>query len=157
MAPGVNRHPALVLVRHLDTSAVSTVLNPDAVPGAFPGFLPQVCSGSERGCGTQLEAMAVAQEACVNENTRAIAAAIVGAVIGGVAGYLFLTERGRTLRRRQIEPALEDLARELSGFSATLQKATGIASEGWKLLVETLGEGDARSPRYEHPHQSSPF
>jgi hypothetical protein len=101
--------------------------------------------------------MAVAQEACVNENTRAIAAAIVGAVIGGVAGYLFLTERGRTLRRRQIEPALEELARELSGFSATLQKATGIASEGWKLLVETLGEGDARSPRYEHPHQSSPF
>jgi hypothetical protein len=58
--------------------------------------------------------------------------------------------------RRQIEPALEDLARELSGFSATLQKATGIASEGWKLLVETLGEGDDRSPRYEH-HQSSPF
>jgi gas vesicle protein len=93
----------------------------------------------------------------VNENTRAMAAAIVGAIIGGIAGYLFLTENGRTLRRRQIEPALEDLARELSGFSATLQKATGIASEGWKLLGEALGEGDSRSPRYGAPRQTSPF
>jgi gas vesicle protein len=93
----------------------------------------------------------------VSENTRAMLAAIVGAVIGGVAGYLFLTENGRTLRRRQIEPALEDLARELSGFTATLQKATGIASEGWKLLVEALGEGDARSSKYGNPHQTAPF
>jgi hypothetical protein len=85
-----------------------------------------------------------------------MAAAIVGAVIGGIAGYLFLTENGRTLRRRQIEPALEDLARELSGFSATLQKATGLASEGWKLLGDALGEGDNRS-RYGNPHQTSPF
>jgi len=93
----------------------------------------------------------------VNENTRAMVAAIVGAVIGGVAGYLFLTENGRTLRRRQIEPALEDLARELSGFSATLQKATGIASEGWKLIGDALGEGDGRSSRYGNPHQTAPF
>jgi gas vesicle protein len=101
--------------------------------------------------------MARAEEACVSENTKAMAAAIVGAVIGGVAGYLFLTENGRTLRRRQIEPALEDLARELSGFSATLQKATGIASEGWKLIGDALGEGDARSQRYGGPHQTAPF
>jgi gas vesicle protein len=93
----------------------------------------------------------------VNENTRAMAAAIVGAVIGGVAGYLFLTENGRTLRRRQIEPALEDLARELSGFSATLQKATGIASEGWKLIGDVLGEVDGRSSRYGSSHQTTPF
>jgi gas vesicle protein len=93
----------------------------------------------------------------VNENARAMAAAIVGAVIGGIAGYLFLTENGRTLRRQQIEPALEDLARELSGFSATLQKATGLASEGWKLLGDALGEGDNRSARYGNPHQTSPF
>jgi hypothetical protein len=93
----------------------------------------------------------------VNENTRAMVAAIVGAVIGGVAGYLFLTENGRTLRRRQIEPALEDLARELSGFSATLQKATGIASEGWKLLGDALGDGDARSSKYGNPRQTAPF
>ena len=93
----------------------------------------------------------------MNENTKAMAAAIVGAVIGGIAGYLFLTEKGRTLRRRQIEPALEELARELSGFSATLQKATGIASEGWKLLGDALGEGDDRAPRYGNPRQTSPF
>ena len=93
----------------------------------------------------------------MNENTRAMAAAIVGAIIGGVAGYLFLTENGRTLRRRQIEPALEDLARELSGFSATLQKATGIASEGWKLIGDVLGEVEGRSSRYGSPRQTAPF
>jgi gas vesicle protein len=93
----------------------------------------------------------------VNENSRAMLAAILGAVIGGVAGYLFLTENGRMLRRRQIEPALEDLARELSSFSATVQKATGIASEGWKLIGDALGEADDRSSRYGNPRQTSPF
>ena len=42
------------------------------------------------------------------DNSRALVASCVGAVIGGMAGYLLFTEHGRTLRR-QIEPALEDL------------------------------------------------
>jgi gas vesicle protein len=45
-------------------------------------------------------------------NSRELAATLVGAVIGGVAGYLFFTDRGRSLRR-QIEPALDDFSREL--------------------------------------------
>jgi gas vesicle protein len=96
------------------------------------------------------------QEARVNENSRAVAAAIVGAVIGGVVGYLFLTERGRTLRR-QMEPTLDDLARELNSFRATVQKASGIASEGWKLIGEALGEVSDRSPRYGSLNPTSPF
>ena len=36
-----------------------------------------------------------------------------------LAGYLFFTDRGRALRR-QIEPALEDFARELSSFRGTV-------------------------------------
>src|SRR5690349_5866878 len=48
-------------------------------------------------------------EARVRDNSRAIAATMVGAVVGGMAGYLFFTEHGRFLRR-QIEPALEDIA-----------------------------------------------
>jgi len=73
-------------------------------------------------------------------NSRVIAATIVGAVIGGVAGYLFFTERGRSVRR-QIEPALEDFSRELMSFRSTAQKAAGLANEGWKLLNDTLGQG----------------
>ena len=78
---------------------------------------------------------------------RAIAATLVGAVIGGMAGYLFFTDRGRELRR-QIEPALDDIARELNSFRGTVQRAAGVASEGWKLLNDTLGDGGHQPPRY---------
>ena len=69
------------------------------------------------------------------DNSRAIAASLAGAVIGGVAGYLFFTQHGRTLRR-QIEPALDDVAREFNGFRSTVQKAAGMASEGWNMLKD---------------------
>jgi gas vesicle protein len=89
------------------------------------------------------------------DNSRAFAATLVGAVVGGMAGYLFFTDHGRRLRR-QIEPALDDFARELMSFRATVQKAAGVASEGWKLLNDALGEGN-QPPRYASPHQTSPF
>jgi gas vesicle protein len=87
---------------------------------------------------------------------RAVAATLVGAVIGGMAGYLFFTDRGRELRR-QIEPALDDIARELNSFRGTVQRAAGVASEGWKLLNDTLGDGGHQPPRYPGSHQTSPF
>jgi gas vesicle protein len=90
------------------------------------------------------------------DNSRAVAATVVGAVLGGVAGYLFFTEHGRSLRR-QIEPALDDFARELMSFRATVQKAAMVANEGWKLVNDALGEGGHQAPRYAGPPQSSPF
>ena len=89
------------------------------------------------------------------DNSRAVAATLVGAVIGGMAGYLFFTEHGRSLRR-QLEPALEYFSRELMSFRSTVQKAAGVANEGWKLLNDALGEG-GQPPRYAAPRQSSPF
>jgi gas vesicle protein len=87
-------------------------------------------------------------------NSREMMATLVGAVIGGIAGYLFFTERGRSIRR-QIEPALEDFSRELMSFRTTVQKASGVASEGWKLLNDALGES-APPPRFPG-RQTSPF
>jgi hypothetical protein len=89
-------------------------------------------------------------------NSRVITATAVGAVIGGWAGYLFFTEQGRNARRR-FEPALEDFARELMSFRATVQKAAGVANEGWKLLNDALGESGGQPPRYPGAHQTSPF
>jgi len=81
----------------------------------------------------------------------------VGAVIGGLAGYMFFTERGRSIRR-SIEPTLDDLRRELVQFRATMQKAAGVANEGWDMLNETLGSVGGRQPRrVASAHQTSPF
>ena len=87
-------------------------------------------------------------------NSRELAATLVGAVIGGVAGYLFFTERGRSMRR-QIEPALEDFSRELMSFRTTVQKAAGVASEGWQLLNDALGDTET-VPKFPG-RQTSPF
>jgi gas vesicle protein len=92
----------------------------------------------------------------VNDNSRAVTATVVGAVVGGIAGYLFFTDSGRALRR-QVEPALDDIARELNSFRSTVEKAAGVASESWKVLNEALGEGSERVSHYSNPHQSSPF
>ena len=91
----------------------------------------------------------------MNDNSRAVAATIAGAVIGALAGYVLFTERGRAVRQ-QFEPALDNFVRELNSFRQTVEKAAGAASEGWKLLNETMDSGSQRS-RYPSVHQTSPF
>ena len=93
----------------------------------------------------------------MDTSSRAIVATLTGAVAGGIAGYLLFTEHGRGLRR-QFEPALDDFVRELHSFRGTVQRAAGVANEGWKLLNDALGEGGQEPPRYPNaPHQTSPF
>ena len=93
----------------------------------------------------------------MNDYSHTMAATCACAVIGGVVGYLFFTTGGRTLRR-QLEPAIEDLARELEGFRTTVHKAAGVANEGWKLLNEmSSAVGDEAPRRYPTTHQTSPF
>jgi hypothetical protein len=103
--------------------------------------------------GIQLE-VSFAEEARVNGNSRFWAATLGGAVVGAIAGYMFFTEDGRTFRR-QLEPMLDDVMREMNSFRHTVEKAAHVAGEGWKLLNEALGEADR--PRYVAPHQSTPF
>jgi hypothetical protein len=80
---------------------------------------------------------------------------VTGAVIGGIAGYLFFTDRGRAIRR-QLEPALDDAMRELNGFRATFEKAAGVASEGWKLLNDAM-EPSPGHRQFSTQSQRSPF
>ena len=94
----------------------------------------------------------------MNDSERGLAAAVVGAVVGGIAGYLLFTERGRNLRRR-LEPALEDFAHELGELRGTVTRAMGVASQGWQVLNEAMGERDGRDERPAFPahRQSNPF
>jgi gas vesicle protein len=78
------------------------------------------------------------KEADVDERSRVLMATLIGAVIGGVWGWLYMTESGRRLRD-QIEPKLEDFVNELTRVRGTVDKARSAANEGWRSLNEITG------------------
>jgi hypothetical protein len=86
---------------------------------------------------------------------QAVAATMVGAVLGGLAGFLFFTDRGRAMRR-QIEPALEDFVRELSSLRGSVQRAADVATESWRFLNDVVRDPAQPSRRYPGG-QTSPF
>jgi hypothetical protein len=88
--------------------------------------------------GRPEEAVCVIKEAAVDERARVLAATFIGAVVGGVWGWLYLTENGRRVRD-QIEPKLDDFLGELTRVRGTVQKARTAASEGWRSLGEMTG------------------
>ena len=61
--------------------------------------------------------------------------AVMGALIGAAAGYLFFTERGRTLRDN-MEPMVDDLRREFLKFQQTAQKLGDMANQGMRVYHE---------------------
>jgi hypothetical protein len=65
-------------------------------------------------------------------------ATFLGAVIGGVWGWLYLTQQGRRVRD-QIEPKLDDFLLELTRARGTVEKARSAANEGWRSLSDIAG------------------
>jgi hypothetical protein len=80
----------------------------------------------------------------VNEQSRVMASAIVGALVGTAVGYLFFTNRGKVFRDR-IEPTIDDLRREFGRFQRTLEKVGGVAAEGMRVVQE-FNAARAQSP-----------
>lgn len=74
----------------------------------------------------------------MDERSRVLMATFMGAVIGGVWGWLYLTESGRRIRD-QIEPKLDDFVKELTRVRGTVDKARTAANEGWRSLNEMTG------------------
>jgi hypothetical protein len=75
------------------------------------------------------------KEAIVDERSRVLTATVIGAVAGGVWGWLYLTEQGRRIRD-QIEPKLDDFIGEISRVRGTVEKARAAADEGWRSLSD---------------------
>ncbi len=76
----------------------------------------------------------------MDERSRVLAATVIGAVAGGVWGWLYLTANGRRVRS-QIEPKLDDFMRELANVRNTVAKARTAADEGFRSLNEIAGGG----------------
>lgn len=71
----------------------------------------------------------------MNERTAVTLGAVIGAVVGGAASYLFFTERGQVLRDR-LEPAVDDLRREFGRFQGTIQQVGRMANDGMRVVQE---------------------
>lgn len=83
------------------------------------------------------------KEADVDERSRVLMATFLGAVVGGVWGWLYMTESGRRVRN-QIEPKLDDFMNELTRMRGTVEKARSAANEGWRSLSDITGGGQGR-------------
>jgi hypothetical protein len=74
----------------------------------------------------------------VDERSKVLVATCLGAVVGGVWGWLYMTEKGRRVRD-QIEPKLDDLMHELTRVRGAVEKARSVANEGWRSLSDVAG------------------
>lgn len=82
----------------------------------------------------------------MDDRSRVLLAAVVGAAVGAAWGYLYLTAAGVRLRA-QMEPKLDDFMVELRRMRGTIEKARAAADEGWRSLGDltgSQGRGGAR-------------
>jgi hypothetical protein len=71
----------------------------------------------------------------VDDRSRVLLSVCLGAIAGGLGGYLFLTEDGRRVRER-LEPGMDDLLREMRHLKSAVEKARLAAQEGWAAIED---------------------
>ena len=80
----------------------------------------------------------------MDEQSRVLLSTLLGAALGGLAGYLYLTEQGRHVRA-QIDPTLDGIVAELERARVTADKVREVAREGQLTLNDLVGEDRARA------------
>lgn len=68
---------------------------------------------------------------------------VVGAVVGGVAGYLYLTESGQRLRE-DLEPRIGELAERAEAIRASARRIQQAGVESLRTLQEVADRPSAR-------------
>lgn len=86
----------------------------------------------------------------MDDRTKVLLASLVGAVAGGVLGYMYLTEDGRRLRGR-VEPQIDDFVSEVRRLKRAVEKARAAADEGWRTLQEVTGREPRLDATASHP------
>ena len=91
----------------------------------------------------------------MDERSQVLAATLLGAVAGGLVGFLYLTDRGRKVRD-QIEPMVESMIGELDRARGTVEKARDAAIEGRRAVDDLLSPKEPRSTEtvWETPEYS---
>lgn len=79
----------------------------------------------------------------MEDRSRVMLAALVGAAAGAIWGYLYLTAAGERVRA-QMEPKLDDFVGELRRMRGTIEKARMAADEGWRSLSDLTGGQGSR-------------
>ena len=88
----------------------------------------------------------------MNEGSRVVLGATLGALCGAAAAYLFYTVHGREFRER-IEPAVDDLRREFGRFQKTIEKVGDLANDGMRVMEEfRTARGQAGYPTETTSH-----
>lgn len=87
------------------------------------------------------------EEVPVDERSQVAVASLVGAGVGALLGYLYLTDSGRRVRD-QIEPWFDDLIGEIRRWRNAVEKAREASNEAWRSLDELTGETVPRSARH---------
>ena len=88
----------------------------------------------------------------MDESRVMVAGAIVGAIIGAAASYLFFTESGHRMRNR-LEPAVDDLRREFTRFQKTIETLGEVANDGIRAVNEfnsARAQSSLGTPRTSH-------
>ena len=86
----------------------------------------------------------------MSEQSRVMAGAMVGALVGAAASYLFFTDRGQLLRDR-LEPAVDDIKREFARFQKTIEKVGELANDGLRVMNEfNAARGQFTTPPLSH-------
>ncbi len=75
----------------------------------------------------------------VTDSNRVAFASALGALVGGLWGYLYLTESGRRFRV-QLEPRIDDFLNEMHRMQGTVHKAREAAGESWSSLQEIAND-----------------
>ena len=90
----------------------------------------------------------------MDERSQVLVATMLGAVVGGVFGCLYLTERGRYVRD-QIEPVFDKVIDELQQTRTTLEKAREAVEEGRRTVDDVLHQRSGSSWKSGDLHRAS--
>ena len=84
----------------------------------------------------------------MDERSKVLMTTVLGAVLGGLVGCLYLTDRGRQVRG-QLEPLLDTVVDELHEARRTVERARAAVAEGRRVMDEIV-----RPPPVQPPWES---